>query len=171
MINYIVNLLINLLPSTRLFSLKRFLLSLTGAIIAKNVRVCSSAKFIGNGKLIIDENSWIGHECLVIKSSSVSIGKNVDIAPRVYIGTGTHFIDMNSLNVAGEGFSKDIIIGDGVWIGANSTILPGVKIGKKSIIGAGSVVVKEIPPYCIAVGNPCKPIKIWNQKKQIFESI
>lgn len=171
MINYVVNFIIVLLPSTRLFYFKRFLLSLKGAKIGKNVRVCSSAKFLGNGKLIIDENTWIGHECLLISTSSISIGKNVDIAPRVFIGTGTHLIEMNSPNVAGEGINKDIVIENGVWIGANSIVLPGVKIGEKSIIGAGSVVVKDIPPYCIAVGNPCRPIKLWNQETQLFELI
>lgn len=64
-----------------------------------------------------------------------------------------------------------IWIDDGVWIGANSTTLPGVTIGRKSVIGAGSVVVDDIPAFCIAVGNPCKPIKHWSPETASFEKI
>lgn len=54
---------------------------------------------------------------------------------------------------------RPVLIEDGVWIGGGSTILPGVTIGKNSVIGAGSVVVKDIPANSIAVGNPCRVIK------------
>lgn len=74
-------------------------------------------------------------------------------------------------NSAGPESGGDVIIEDGVWIGANSTILPGVRIGEKSVIGAGSVVLKDIPPFCIAFGNPCKPIKQWNAKSGLFEGM
>ena len=56
-------------------------------------------------------------------------------------------------------FAKPVTIEDNVWIGGNSTILPGVTIGHGSVIGAGSVVVKSIPPDTVAAGNPCKEIK------------
>lgn len=102
---------------------------------------------------------------------SIKIGKNVDIAPRVCIVSGSHNIDMIGDHSAGPGSGGNIVIEDGVWVGANSTILPGVTIGKKSIIGAGSIVIKDIPSYCIAVGNPCKPIKKWNFETHSFESL
>jgi len=76
---------------------------------------------------------------------------------------GSHEIAIESERSAGIGFSKSIIIDDGVWIGFGATVLPGVKIGKNSIIGAGSIVNKTIPPYTIAAGNPCKIIKQYNQ--------
>ncbi len=63
------------------------------------------------------------------------------------------------------------MIQDGVWIGANSTIIPGVTIGRKSVIGAGSVVVSDIHPFCVAVGNPCRTIKLWNSEKNLFEKL
>ncbi|MDE6407021.1 MAG: hypothetical protein K2K48_06295 [Anaeroplasmataceae bacterium] len=54
---------------------------------------------------------------------------------------------------------KPVIIGDKTWLGANVTVLPGVTIGEGAVIGAGSVVTKDIPPYTVAVGNPCKVVK------------
>lgn len=63
------------------------------------------------------------------------------------------------------------VIDNGAWLGANSSNLPGVTIGRKAIVGAGSVVVRDIPSYCIAVGNPCRPIKQWNQKQGVFERV
>jgi maltose O-acetyltransferase len=78
---------------------------------------------------------------------------------------------MQGHHSAGEGIGKPVWIQDGVWIGANSTILPGVTIGCKTVIGAGSVVVHDIPAFCIAVGNPCKPIKKWSPETQTFEKI
>ena len=89
----------------------------------------------------------------------ITIGSNRDISSNVIITTGTHEIDMQGQNSAGLGISKPIFIGNGVWIGIGSIILPGVRIGEKAVIGAGSVVNKDIPPFTIAVGNPCKPIK------------
>jgi len=72
---------------------------------------------------------------------------------------------------AGTGMSKDITIGDGAWIGAGSLIMGGVEIGRKTIIGAGSNVVHDVPPYTLAVGNPCRPIKRWNIQKKEWEPI
>ena len=68
-------------------------------------------------------------------------------------------------HTAGEGFYKDIIINDGVWIGMNSIILPGVTIGKKAVVAAGSVVTKNVPDYCIVAGNPAKIIRELKEEK------
>ncbi len=147
------------MPDTRFFGLKRILYRSAGATIGKNVRICSSAKILGNGSLTIGENTWIGHETMIISSSNILIGKNVDIAPRVYIGTGTHEVDPTGSHSAGQGISKEIIIEDGVWIGVNSTILPGVNIGQKTIIAAGSVVTKSFQKLLVIGGIPAKFIK------------
>ena len=72
-------------------------------------------------------------------------------------------------HTAGEGFYKDIIINDGVWIGMNSIILPGVTIGKKAVVAAGSVVTKNVPDYCIVAGNPATIKKIYNSKSNKWE--
>jgi acetyltransferase-like isoleucine patch superfamily enzyme len=59
----------------------------------------------------------------------------------------------------------------GVWFGANNTVWPGVTIGRKAVIGAGSVVNRNVLAFIVAVGNPCRPVKKWNQKTALFESI
>ena len=156
---YLLSFLIYLLPDTRCFSLKRSLYRFAGADIGENVRICSSAKISGNGNLSIGVNSWIGHETMIISSSNVAIGSNVDIAPRVFIGTGTHEIDLTTAGIAGQGISKDINIGDGCWLGAGSIILPGVEIGQRTVVAAGAVVSKSFGSYLLIGGVPAKIIK------------
>lgn len=156
---YFIRIVLFCIPETRLFGLKRFFYRLAGVKIGSNVRICSSAKIQGNGILEIGDNTWIGSETLIISSSKITIGSDVDIAPRVYIGTGTHIIDVNSPNVAGQAISKDVIIGDGCWLGVSSIVLPGVVIGKKAIIAAGAVVQATVADQTIVGGIPAKFIK------------
>ena len=59
----------------------------------------------------------------------------------------------------GAGLSRDAVIEDGVWIGAGTTILGGVRIGRKTVVGAGSLVNRDLPPFTVAVGVPCRPLK------------
>lgn len=168
----IVNLIFCLLPLTRAFRLKAQLLKFAGIKCNLSARIISSARIV-TLNVSIGEDTFIGHQVLISGSiqNKIQIGKNVDLAPRVCIISGSHEIDMIGEHSAGVGSGGDVIIEDGVWIGANSTILPGVRIGKKAVIGAGSIVTKNIPPFCIAIGNPCKPVKIWNPNLCIFEKI
>jgi len=97
----------------------------------------------------------------VFLQGDISIGDHVMIAPNVSIYTKTHIhSDINTPMVcSGETKTKQVIIEDDVWLGINTTILPGVTIGKGSIIGANSLVNKSIPPYSIFGGVPAKFIK------------
>lgn len=156
---YLYNLFIPILPSTRFFAFKRLLLKLCGVKIGHNVRVCSSVKFYGSGRLSIGDNVWIGHNVCIISSSMVTIGNNVDIAPEVFITTGSHEIDKYGLRTAGKGISKDIIIEDGVWLCARAVILPGVRIGCKSVVAAGGIVTRNIQEMSLYGGVPVKFIK------------
>ena len=88
----------------------------------------------------------------------MTIGKNAQIAPNVAIYTAGHPIHPDSRNTGYE-YGISITIGDNVWIGGNTVILPGVTIGNDVVIGAGSVVSKDIPDHVIAVGNPCRIIR------------
>lgn len=155
----LVSFIVHLLPDTRCFGLKRSLYRFAGLIIGENVRICSSARILGNGKLIIGNNTWIGHESLIICSSSITIGSNVDIAPRVFMGTGTHEIDLTTPGIAGQGINKNISIGDGCWLGAGSIILPGITLGEKTLVGAGAVVTMSYDSYKMIGGIPAKIIK------------
>ncbi len=159
MLRHIIYNIIKLLPETRCFGVKRLLLRLAGHNISEGVRWCSSVRILGAGKIQIGRNTWIGHESIIVASSNVQIGACVDIAPRVYIGTGTHKIDIEGERIAGEGVSKDIVINDGAWLCAGCIILPGVKIGRKSIIAAGAVVNKDVISKCVYAGVPAKNVK------------
>ena len=169
---YFVNHFTSMLPDTRLYSFKAVLYQHCGFKIHKTARIVSSTNILGNFSLEIGKDTFIGHDVLISGGDScIKIGSYVDIAPRVCIVSGTHEMDMIGLHTAGKGLSKDITIDDGVWIGANSTVIGGVSIGKKSVIAAGSVVINDIPEYVIAGGVPCKPLRQWNKSEKIWENI
>lgn len=157
----VLKVFLNFIPYTRFPSIVNKIHRSYGVKIGDNTRLFSSVKIIGGMDVKIGSNTTIGHQTLLIggRESSITIGDNCAISTRVNIVTGTHEIDVKGNCSAGKDICKSIVIEDGVWIGFNVSILPGVKIGKKSIIGAGSVVVNDIPDHCIAVGNPCKVIK------------
>lgn len=106
----------------------------------------------------IGENFYSNHNLVILDAAKVKFGDNVFIGPNCGFYTAGHPLDYITRNKGLE-YAKPIEIGNNVWIGGNVTILPGVKIGDDSVIGAGSVVTKDIPSDVIAVGNPCKPIK------------
>lgn len=112
---------------------------------------------IGNNVGMSSTRMWI-HDSLTI-GDNVKIGGNV-----LLIDTDCHPIDYLVRRSSNDGTcSSSIVIEDDVWIGAHSIVLKGVTIGARSIIGAGSVVTKDIPADCIAAGNPCKIIKNINE--------
>lgn len=96
----------------------------------------------------------------VLDEALVTIGDDCFIGPNVSIYTACHSTDPVARNTRQE-WAKPVIIGNNVWIGGSVTILPGVSIGDNVSIGAGSVVVNDIPSNSVAVGNPCKVIKHW----------
>lgn len=136
---YFVSIFTRILPESRCFGIKRVLYKWAGIDIGSNVRICSSALILGSGKLSIGNNTWIGPQSLISASASINIGSDVNIAPRVSLICGSHKIDFEGPSIAGEGISEDIIVKDGAWICANSTILGSSVIGKKSIVAAGAV--------------------------------
>lgn len=156
---YLVGHIVRILPDTRCFGLKRTLYRWCGVKVGKNVRICSSVVITGDGELSIGDNTWIGHQSFILSSNKVIIGQDVNIAPRVYIGTGTHEIDLDGSAIAGKGVSLPITIGDGVWLCANATIIAGVSIGKKTIIAAGAVITKNVGSCELWGGVPANHIK------------
>jgi len=95
---------------------------------------------------------------VIVDDIDVYIGAHVMIAPNVTITPTGHPVDAETRR-PGAQFSIPVRIGDDVWIGSNAVILPGVSIGEGAVIGAGSVVTKDIPPGVVAVGNPCRVIR------------
>lgn len=168
----LVNLFFSLNPLTRWYAIRSKLLRFAGIDCHPSARIVASCRVVSTN-VAIGIDSFVGHQTLILGNDSgrIVIGNYVDIAPRVVIVSGTHAVDMLGSHSAGKGRGVSIWIQDGVWIGANSTVTAGVTIGKKSVIGAGSVVVSNIPPFCVAVGNPCKPVKQWSEELKSFEKI
>lgn len=150
------------LPETRLFGLKSALLRWAGAKVGRNVRINSSATFLGNGALDIGDDVWVGVECLFVSSSpaKITIGPHCDIAPRVMFHTGSHTITPDGEHIGGAGYNSSVTLGSGCWVGARSLILPGVSIADKTIVAAGAVVTKSCPEKCsLIAGVPGKVVK------------
>ena len=106
----------------------------------------------------VGENFFANYNFTVLDVGKVTIGANAQIAPNVSIYTAGHPIHPDSRN-SGYEYGISITIGDNVWIGGNACIMPGVTIGNNVVIGAGSVVTKDIPDNVIVAGNPCKIIR------------
>lgn len=106
----------------------------------------------------IGKNFYTNHNVTILDGAKVIFGDNVFIAPNCVFSTAGHAIDSEQRNQGLE-IAQPITVGDSVWIGANVSVLPGVTIGSNTIIGAGSVVTKDIPEGVIAVGNPCKVVR------------
>ena len=103
----------------------------------------------------VGKNFFANYNCTIIDVAEVTIGDNCLMAPNVAIYTAGHPLYPTTRNSAYE-YGKAVTIGDNVWIGGNTVICPGVHIGNNVVIGAGSVVTKDIPDWCVAVGNPCR---------------
>lgn len=103
----------------------------------------------------IGSNVFINFNFVLLDCCPVTIGDNVFIAPNVQIYTASHPMDLEERK-AHIGFAEPITIGNDVWIGAGTIILPGVTIGDGCTIGAGSLVTKNIPPHTLAFGSPCE---------------
>lgn len=106
----------------------------------------------------VGENFYTNHNCVILDGAKVEFGDNVFIAPNCVFSTAGHAIDSEQRSQGLE-IARPIKIGNNVWIGANVSVLPGVTIGNNAIIGAGSVVNKDIPSDVIAVGNPCRVMR------------
>lgn len=107
----------------------------------------------------VGENFYANMGCTILDEAPVTFGDNVLLAPNVSIYTAGHEENV-ARRAEGWEYAYPVTIGHNVWIGGSVVILPGVTIGDNSIIGGGSVVVKSIPANVIAVGNPCKVLRV-----------
>ena len=111
----------------------------------------------------VGENFYANHNLIILDGNRVSFGDNVFIAPSCTFSTAGHPLDKERRNKGLE-YAHPITVGDDVWFGANVTVLPGVKIGSNVVIGAGSLVNKDIPDGSLAFGNPCKVVRKITEK-------
>ena len=116
----------------------------------------------------VGKNFFANYNYTIIDVAKVTIGDNCQFAPNVAIYTGGHPVHPASRNSLYE-YGVEVTIGDNVWIGGNTVVLPGVHIGSNTVIGAGSVVTKDIPDWVVAGGNPCQVIrKITEEDKKFY---
>ena len=116
----------------------------------------------------VGSNFFANYNCTMLDVARITIGDNCFMAPNVAIYTAGHPIHPDSRNSMYE-YGILVTIGDNVWIGGNVVICPGVTIGSNCVIGAGSVVTKDIPDWSIAAGNPCKVIRpITDEDKRYY---
>ena len=115
----------------------------------------------------IGSDFYANINCIILDGARVTFGDDVMIAPNCSFYTGGHPIDVKRRN-AGLEYAYPIKVGSDVWIGGNVVVLPGVTIGDNTVIGAGSVVTKDIPSGVVAFGNPCRIISEITDEDQKF---
>ncbi len=139
----------------KFYGLKCRVLKLFGARLGENIAWKPSVKVTFPWKLSVGNNSWIGEEAWLLNLDKIIIGDNVCISQRAFLCTGSHDWNTSSFDLV----AKPIVIKDGAWICANVFIGPGVTVGENSVVTAGSVVTKDLPPNMICSGNPAAPVK------------
>jgi acetyltransferase-like isoleucine patch superfamily enzyme len=124
----------------------------------------------GSGDVLIGDNARVGIGSVII--GPVSLGAGSGLGQHVFISGFNHSYHDGTQNSSNQGLDvKPVIIEEDVHIGANSVVTAGVTIGKRTQIGAGSVVTKNIPPFSVAVGNPCRVIKKFNHETNQWERV
>ena len=119
---------------------------------------CMPVCAVGSILLALGDQFYANFNLVIIDDMDVYIGNQVMIGPNVTICTTGHPV-YPLYREMGAHYSLPIHIGNKVWIGANSVVLPGVTIGDNSVIGAGSIVTRDIPANVVAVGNPCRVLR------------
>ncbi|MFP4975543.1 sugar O-acetyltransferase [Paenibacillus sp. CN-4] len=128
------------------------------AEVGENVYIESNFRCEFGFNISIGNDVYINHDMIILDCNEVKIGNDVYIGPRAGLYAANHAEDPVERAEKGV-YSAPIILEDNVWLGGDVKITPGVTIGKNSIIGAGSVVIKDIPPNSVAAGVPCKVIR------------
>lgn len=138
------------------------LLALAGVQLEKNLRIFAPVEIKPSGAAC---RIWIGNGTFINSGvrfcaeppATITIGKRVEIGPRCSFETRTHSVNLIDGKRTGE--NRSIVVEDNVWIAANAVILPGVTIGKGSVIAAGAVVNRDVEPYTVVGGVPARKIK------------
>jgi maltose O-acetyltransferase len=108
--------------------------------------------------IAIGDRTFINYDCLLLDCNRITIGDEVQIAPGVHIYTATHPVEAKARR-SGIEYALPVSIGDGAWLGGRAVVCPGITIGANTVVGAGSVVTRDLPANVVAVGNPCRVIR------------
>lgn len=143
-------------PVPKLFGFwHRFLLRLFGARLGKGVLIYPSARIFLPWRVRMGDYSILGPDVLLYSLGHVEIGRHTVISMRASVYAGTHDYTDPRMPL----IRSPVTIGEGCWICAEAYIGPGVRVGDGSVVGARSVVVKDLPPHMVCAGHPCVPIK------------
>lgn len=112
-------------------------------------------------------NVYANFNLTLVDDTHIYVGDSVMFGPNVTVATAGHPIEPELRKKVAQ-FNIPVRIGNNVWIGAGSIILPGIQIGENSVIGAGSVVTKDIPANVVAVGNPCRVLREIGEQDKIY---
>ena len=110
------------------------------------------------GQIRLGSHFYANYDCLILDVCPVTIGDHVLLGPRVCLYTAGHPLDPEARDTGLE-FGRPITIQDSVWLGGNTVVLPGVTIGAGTVVAAGSVVNRDLPPRVVAAGNPCRVLR------------
>jgi acetyltransferase-like isoleucine patch superfamily enzyme len=142
-------------------------LSSRGLTLGRNVTILRGAALLGTGVMArpgvgitIGDRTGIGDHCFFWGQGGIEIGSDVIFGPHVQIFSENHRFDDPTIPISRQGEDRrPVVIGDDCWIGGRVTILAGVRIGGGCVIGAGSLVTKDIPPNSVAVGSPARVVR------------
>jgi acetyltransferase-like isoleucine patch superfamily enzyme len=147
-----------LVDNTVSMRIRAELLRFLGAGVGRKVTIRGGLVVFEGFDFTLGNGVFIGDHCIFDCSAPICIGDNVFIAYGVTLVTGTHAIGPRECR-AGNYAPRGVTIGDGCWIGARSVILPGIHIGRGVVVGAGSVVTRDVPPDTVVAGNPARPLR------------
>ena len=146
---------INRFPTMPFYPLKKRLLRKLFGKCGRNAYIEAPFHCDYGFNISVGDSFYANAGCIFLDVTPILIGDNVMFGPNVQLYAATHPLSPQE-RLKGEEYGKPISIGDNVWIGGNTVIMPGVSVGKNSVIGAGSVVTKDIPENVVAFGNPCR---------------
>lgn len=145
--------------------LRNYLLNKLLTKVSQDAEIRYGVHFEGS-RIVIEEKAFINRFCRLFshdnEGGEIYIGKNAVLAMGVTLTTHTHTIGDSNRRAPRNTVLKPIRIEEGCWLGANVTVLPGVTIGKGTVVGAGSVVVRDLEPNSLYVGNPARKVKDLN---------
>lgn len=114
----------------------------------------------------IGEHVYLNFQCTILDCNQVRISNHVMVGPGVQMYTAAHDLQAEARNQGWE-VAKPITIEDNVWIGGNAILLPGVRIGRNAVVGAGAVVTKDVPANAVVAGNPARVMRVIEQKQEV----
>ena len=109
-------------------------------------------------QIAVGARSFINYGCVILDAAEVAIGDDVQIGPTVQLVTALHSLDAAERRLGTEA-AAPVTIGSGAWLAAGVIVCPGVTVGEDTVVGAGSVVTRDLPPGHLCVGNPCRPLR------------